>query len=166
MDPTDDVDIRFRGRHFYNDMTLMATQRIARQLKEDGYPEVYWIYGESGSGKTTLAINMAKCLGDEYFILSAYGTACWWDGYRQEDVVIIDDVDVSWLSLDLLKAYLDRRRESRVPVKGGTLYLTAKHVILTAVNAPLDVYKSAELQRRVRHVFRRGGEAEHFQPGL
>lgn len=131
------VDLRYPK--FFAKQVLTATRMKARQLSDQGYPEVYWLYGKTGSGKTTLAKQFAKCLGEDYFFCDETGSALWFDGYEQETVLIVDDVHPRWAKLDQLKSFTDRARESRIQVKGSMKYLSAEHVILTSCDHPMQV---------------------------
>lgn len=143
-------------RHFFEKRRLTSMMQQARLLSDTGYPEVYWLYGSTGCGKTSTAKSMAKCLSPTYFILNPYGngTNPWWDGYGGEKAVIIDDVDPKWINLDTMKDYTDRARESRIAIKGATTYLLAEHIIITCVQTAADLYRSEELNRRIRHTFK------------
>jgi len=139
---------------YWDKLTFRQARNVSRDLRKQGYPEVVWISGEPGAGKTRLAIQMAECLDKPYFILDATMDKAWWDGYENERIIIIEDVDPKWISLDQLKALLDRSRETRVPIKGGMTYLTAEWIFLTSVPLHQDLYMSNELNRRVRHSLR------------
>jgi Predicted ATPase (AAA+ superfamily) len=145
--------IEARYPRYFDKQMMKANRNYARTLCDQSYPEVYWLYGLSGCGKTTGAKAMAKCLGDTYFILDDVSSRTWWDGYEGEEVIICDDVTPQWMTLDFLKSLCDRARETRAPIKGRTTYITAKHILLTSVQSPRDLYSSDELNRRIRHQF-------------
>jgi len=150
----DIIDLRYPK--FMAKQQMTTARHYARQLSEQGYPEVFWLYGIPGSGKTTNSIKMSKCLTEDYFILDDNQGKIWWDGYAFQETVILDDVDPRWMTLDFLKSICDRARETRLPVKGSTTYLTAKFVFITSVDNPQNIYGSAELNRRVRHLIHVG----------
>lgn len=139
---------------YYERLERGLQKREAIELSEQGYPEVYWFFGVAGVGKTTTVKKIAKQLEDEYFLLDEVSGVCWWDGYEGEKCIIIDDVDPRWMKIDFLKSVTDRARETRGAIKGKVVYITARHVIITSVQHPHDLYASDELDRRIRHVFR------------
>jgi len=145
--------IELRYPRYFSKQLMTSSLMKARNLSQSGYPEVYWITGKSGSGKTTLAKAMAAQLTEssEYFILDPTADNLWFDGYNSEPVLIVDDVSPRWAKLDQLKSICDRARETRIPVKGGMMYLVAEHVILTSCSSCVDNYADAELARRIRH---------------
>lgn len=152
----DMLDLRYPK--FLAKQQMTCARFRARTLSQEGYPEVFWLFGAPGSGKTTTAIAMSKCVSDDYFVLDDNQGKVWWDGYGYQEAVILDDVDPKWIHLDFLKAVTDRARETRLPIKGSTSYLTAKFVFLTSVDHPQNIYGSAELSRRVRHLLHIGQE--------
>jgi len=151
--------IELRYPRFLAKQQMSCARHHARTLSQLGYPEVFWLFGPPGSGKTTTAIQMSKCLTDDYFVLDDNQGKVWWDGYGYQESVILDDVDPKWIQLDFLKSITDRARETRLPIKGSTAYLTAKFVFLTSVDNPQNIYGSAELNRRVRHLLQIGQDA-------
>lgn len=87
--------------------------------------ENYWICGPSGCGKSSKVRR-------DYPTFYSKGTNKWWDGYRHEDVVLVDDFDPShaWLARDL-KVWTDYYRFP-AEVKGGSMVIRPKIVIVTS----------------------------------
>ena len=107
---------------------------------------IYW--GPSGTGKTRLARQLA---GEDVYIKNP--NTKWWDGYRGQQNVIIDEfrgrIDVSYLLL-----WLDRYKCS-VEIKGSSLPLCAINFWICSNMDPstwypeLDADSYGALKRRV-----------------
>nr|AXL64564.1 replication associated protein [Duck associated cyclovirus 1]AXL64566.1 replication associated protein [Duck associated cyclovirus 1] len=91
--------------------------------------EVLVFYGASGTGKSRRA---AELCGSESTYYKPRGK--WWDGYANQDNVIIDDF-YGWLSFDEFLRIADRY-PCRVEVKGGFAEFTSKRIIITSNQAP------------------------------
>lgn len=91
--------------------------------------ENYWYYGPTRTGKTHAATQFAEERGLKWWIKD---TNKWWDGYQGEDVVIIDEVgpDASAFT-QLFKKWGDRHVIT-AEIKGGTMDIRPKHVIITS----------------------------------
>ena len=89
----------------------------------------YWIHGESGAGKTRS-------------VLAAYPDCyikprnSWWDGYQQEEVVVVDDLDKFDVKLGgKLKHWADfapfvaERKGGSIRIRPGKLIVTSQYTI-------------------------------------
>lgn len=108
-------------------------------------PIIMWIYGPSGTGKTLFATKVAKT----FYVKD--GTQ-WWDGYEQQDAIIIDDFDGKWPFRDLLRL-LDRY-PYQGQVKGGYVKINSPYIIITCDRHYESVFldktdhELSQLQRR------------------
>jgi len=118
-------------------------------------PIVYWFFGNSGTGKT-YAATMGH--GKSFYIKD--GTQ-WWNNYKGEDVIVIDDFDGHWPYRDLLRL-LDRY-PYQGQTKGGYTWITSKAIIITCEFGPAMYYTNenelAQITRRLT-----GGIRQFFLP--
>lgn len=86
----------------------------------------FWICGHSGCGKS-------KYVRDTYPVFYSKGMNKWWDGYVDEDVVLLDDFDPK--HAEFLSYYLKIWSDHYVfnaEVKGGMLKIRPKTIIVTS----------------------------------
>jgi len=95
-----------------------------------------WITGESGSGKSYYARTAEK---RENIYLKMMNK--WWDGYRDEPVVILDDMapDHNYIAY-YLKIWLDRYAYMG-EVKGGVMAMRPSKIIITSQYTIEEVFK-------------------------
>ena len=107
--------------------SLLENKRLYAKL--DAVPKIiprkcFWIYGEPRVGKS-YCVRMA-------FDVYEKPMNKWWDGYADEDVVLIDDFDKHGACLGhYIKIWADNYRFT-AEVKGGTIIPTYKKLIITS----------------------------------
>lgn len=110
---------------------------------------VYW--GKPGVGKTRRAYD--EC--DDLYVLSlGDGQTLWWDGYRGQKGILLDDFDGQAIQFRFLLRLLDGYPMS-LPVKGSFTYKAWSHVYITSNVEPQQWYPSqdyAPLERRIQVV--------------
>jgi len=121
--------------------------------------EVLWYYGPTGSGKT-------RCAFDAH--PTAYfkpPTNKWWDGYENNECVIIDDYRCDFSTFaDLLRLF--DRYPLQVEYKGGFTQFNSKVIIITTPRSPQMTWANRtdeqmqQLLRRITEVKRFGPEEE------
>lgn len=106
-------------------------------------PKVHWFWGGTGTGKTRTAFESSE---------SCYikdGTK-WWDGYFQQESIIIDDFDGQWPYRDLLRL-LDRYPYSG-QVKGGYVKVNSPNIYITCEHKPDHFWEDTELAQVLRRI--------------
>ena len=98
--------------------------------------EVIYITGNSGSGKTTYAKMIAEKTGS-YFISGSSNDFL--EGYKGEDVIILDDLRGSCISASDLFKMLDNNTGSLVKSRYRNKFLECKKIIITSV-LPIDEF--------------------------
>ncbi|AIF76266.1 Rep [Bat associated cyclovirus 13] len=107
---------------------------------------IYW--GPPGSGKSRRALEEANSLGSSVYYKPR---GLWWDGYEQQDSVIIDDF-YGWIKYDELLKICDRY-PYKVQVKGSFQEFTSKYIFITSNTDIYSWYKfpgyeTAAIERR------------------
>ena len=118
----------------------VMARRSNRQLQK---VKVYVFYGSTGLGKTYSAINIfCNNVDDQYYILNTPSDKrgkLWFDGYKGQETLIIDDFSASVCSMEYLKRLLDVY-PMQVEVKGSQTHACWTTVIITSNIAPRDWY--------------------------
>jgi len=108
-----------------------------------GPQEVHLYWGPTGSGKSKTVFDFVE--GKDYYLKAP--TTKWWDGYRGQEIVIVDEfrglVEVS----HLLK-WLDRY-PCAVEVKGCQVFLNTKIWYFTSNLEISDWYKELDIETKL-----------------
>lgn len=128
-------------------------------------PVVRWIYGDTGTGKSRYVHTYCAEAGKTLFV--AHDTAKWWDGYEQQDVVLIDDMRASFCRFSDFLRLIDRYPRD-VEVKGGFVPLNSDFFI-TSQYPPTAVYNSEsrsgedirQLLRRITRITKKSWPPNH-----
>lgn len=120
-------------------------QRLKEVLYTDRTecPEVHWRWGASGTGKTRFCIERHP----NHYIKD--GTI-WWDGYEQQEAIIIDDFDGRWNYRDLLRL-LDRYKYQG-QTKGGYIKINSPFIYITCEYPPEHFWSENELDQVTRRL--------------
>ena len=131
MDIPSDVYVRY----YRTLKTIAADHQVPLPIERTC--KVFW--GPTGTGKSRTAWEQAGP--------SAY-TKCprtkWWDGYRDQESVIIDEFRGA-IDISHLLRWLDRYPVN-VEIKGGTVALNAKYFWITSNIHPLRWYEGLDLE--------------------
>lgn len=109
-----------------------------------------WHWGPSGYGKSSSVRALFK---DVYFKMKNK----WWDQYRHEEVVVIDDIDPSHENKfgAFLKEWTDHY-PFRAETKGSTIMIRPKHFIVTSQYQIFQVFQDPKtveaLERRFKSI--------------
>ena len=120
--------------------------RAEHQVKPtalDGTLDNLWIYGPPGSGKTSMAFELYP---DAYL----KGLNKWWDGYDNQEVVIIDDMDPFHKTLTQEFKVWSHHYPFPAETKGGSLCIRPKKIIVTS-NYRIDEIWEDETTREALH---------------
>ena len=119
--------------------------------KQETLPELtnLWYVGESGTGKSRLARESNP---------GAYIKNCnkWWDGYNDEEVVIVEDIDNNHEVLGHhIKLWTDHYPFT-AEIKGGSKVIRPKQIIFTSNFDISEIFLKPEhhlpLQRRIKTI--------------
>lgn len=140
---------------FHRGLEALWQQLFNEPRNREENVNVVVLWGPTGTGKTKRAYELASRLQEQqglgYFVKPSFNT--WWDGYKGEKVVIIDEYSGQW-NIDYMLLALDRY-PLKVEVKNGTVNLAASIIIITSNIPPAEWYinasleKKAALQRRI-----------------
>jgi len=146
--PMDQREKGAKGSEFWNEVKEKAVNGQLEELPSKVYLQMYrtlvavqkdhmkkcaplaettgeWWYGPSGSGKSKTA---RETYPDAYI----KGVNKWWDGYRGEEVVIIEDLDKYNVSMGGdLKRWCDHY-SFPAEIKGGGMNIRPKKIIITS----------------------------------
>lgn len=140
---------------YHRGIQEFATTLSCRHRTGTTDPEIMWWFGPTGTGKSR-----------ECFAL--YPTAYvkmnnkWWDGYRGEETVIIDDYRPDMCPFSHLLRILDRY-PMRVETKGGSAPLTATRFIITTTGRP-EVLWATRTEEDLGQLLRRLSSIVEFLP--
>jgi len=116
-------------------------------------PDVYWYWGATGTGKS-------RACHEQYpdaFWYTEYGSGQWWDGYRGQSAVILDDIRPESFQYRFLLRLFDRY-PLRVGIKGSTIPFTSNVIVVTAPKPPEEFFENyinediGQLTRRLKEV--------------
>lgn len=101
--------------------------RLARMIDRDPDvpPTVIWRWGMAGAGKT-------RYIGREHKSTFVKDSHLWWDGYLQQEAIIIDDFNpLKWDFRDLLRLldrypYRGQIKGAYVPINSPFIYITCE----------------------------------------
>lgn len=106
-------------------------------------PKVFWRWGLAGTGKTRYCIEKHT---DHY----VKDNTIWWDGYKQNEAVIIDDFDNN-IPFRVLLRILDRYKMP-IQVKGGYTQLNSPYIYITCEYPPEHYWCGNELEQIKRRL--------------
>nr|AJD07568.1 replication-associated protein [Sewage-associated circular DNA molecule] len=141
--------------------------RTLKEIAKDHMPQVpdatelpgEWFYGPAGTGKSRAA-------REENPVAYAKPLNQWWDGYQDEPVVIVDDMDPFHKSLAYEFKMWGDRYAFVAPIKGGALRIRPTKVIVTSQYMPEEIWEDAATLEAINRRFklRRFGSDELDRP--
>lgn len=131
------------------------------RLPKPRHISTLWYYGDTGTGKTARAKLACHEMGLTLFEKKSE-TKQWWDGYRGEQAILLDDFRGSDMSFHSFLQLTDpfRSPSMKVQVKGGTVDLRATYFFVTSPKHPIETWKCLrkdfndwrQLQRRLMRI--------------
>lgn len=111
---------------------------------EEGWRDVkvVCLWGKTATGKSRRVreeLNEAKLTRKRITGLNKGPNGIWWDGYIDQQVVILEDIDGSWMTITALLSVLDGY-DCLLPTKGGFADAKYEIVICTSNLHPKDWY--------------------------
>lgn len=142
-----EIEAELLVKHFH---TLLKLEAIFATPYESKSCRGIWIFGEPDSGKSHLA---REFYGDSLFIKMQNK---WWDGYRGERNVLLDDFDSPAFG-HLLKIWADKWKHFG-EIKGSTVAMQYRTFIITSNYLPEELWPSDDqlrvaIRRRFRFIF-------------
>ena len=162
-------DVRVAGEYFgqwcrYNRSFDRYRRLLAAQEDAEGrgqpQVEVYW--GPTGTGKSHKAQAQAGPLAYWLPPPNQRGGALWWDGLCGQDVLVIDDFDGEWITVNIFLRLCDRY-PLLLPTKGGFTSARFSRIYITSNTAPRDwFHRISGTDARRDAVLRRISSIEHL----
>lgn len=106
-----------------------------------------WLHGKPGTGKSRFAFN-------EFLDFYPKNANKWWDGYKDQEVVILDDLGKTH---DVLGYHLKRWTDRYAcigEIKGGSIPLNYKNFIVTSNYTIEEIWNDPEMQAALNRRFR------------
>lgn len=130
----DDIDPDIYIRHYSTLKKIRDDHILDRDLEDILSLDHEWFWGESGSGKSFTARN-------RYPDAFLKGCNKWWDGYRGQDVVLIEDFDKKHDVLcHHMKIWADRY-PFPAEVKGSSIKIRPLKIIVTSNYHPESIWQ-------------------------
>lgn len=105
-----------------------------------------WIYGAAGVGKS-------RFVRDNYEAFYYKMANKWWDGYKREEIVLMEDIDPSHHFLGHhIKIWSDRYA-FLAENKGGALYIRPRKFIITSQYHPNDIWQDTPTREAILRRF-------------
>jgi len=109
----------------------------------DQPPKVFWRWGLAGTGKTRYCIEKHP---DHYI----KDNTPWWDGYTQQEAIIIDDFDNTIPYRTLLR--MIDRYQYPAQVKGSYVQVNSPYIYITCEFSPYRYWQGNELAQVLRRL--------------
>jgi hypothetical protein len=128
---------------------------ILKRIQRTNFTKGIWLFGKTGTGKTISAEHIIKTQYKSHFTLS-YGDYAreWWDGYKHEEVLFINEFRGQVKYNDLLN-FVDGS-DFKCCWRGlGPIHFNSKCVIITSPYRPEEIYKNQDSVDSLEQLLRR-----------
>jgi len=125
---------------YHKGITALQTSLLKHRTEP---PYVEWRWGLAGVGKTRFPV-------EKHPVHYIKDGSLWWDGYSQQEAIIIDDFDGKWPFRDLLRL-LDRY-QYQGQYKGGYVPIASPFIYITAEFPPVHYWSGNELAQVLRRL--------------
>lgn len=123
---------------YARNLDYIYNQELRKKVHVDTTDKHLWYYGETGTGKSR------KARGDNPNAYVKLPTK-WWDGYRNHEVVIIEDLDVKHDYMGyFLKVWADRYPFPVETKGGGGFNIRPRLIIVTSNWHPKDIWSDEQ----------------------
>jgi len=132
---------------YYHGLERLIQQASKNRDRNDP-PTTIWLWGKTGVGKTKFVYDNFP----EAEIYSKDGSK-WWDGYHQQQCILVDDFDGAWPFRDFLR-FTDRYAYPG-QTKGGYVKINSPFIIITCEHPPQHFWNEndlAQVLRRFQHI--------------
>jgi len=148
----DEIAVNMPGIYHQYSRTLSKVEDIAMRKKfRTEMTKGFWLWGETGTGKSHHAYK--DFTPETHYVLNVQDKG-WWEGYKQQETVIINEFRGQIPYGELLDL-VDRWPKS-VPRRGrDPLPFTSKRVIITSSLPPDDVYCNISIADSLKQLERR-----------
>lgn len=121
-------------------------QRLAgmRMQHRTNKPKIVWLWGPSGVGKTRMVMT------EHQSVYIKDGTR-WWDGYTQQEAILLDDFDGNNVNYRDFLRLLDRN-PYRGETKGSYVPINSPYIYITCEHHPSEYWKDNELHQVMRRL--------------
>lgn len=137
--------------------TWIKYEKLSNRIREANLenmpkpkPHVMLIYGETGTGKSKIAHIIGEYIETNPFTLT--GNVKWWDGYKGQECIIMDDYEGNMPEKEFLQ--LTDKYRFRAEIKGGFTYIIAKCIIITCNNIDWYLNGTNQLKRRIDYIIK------------
>jgi len=141
----------------YSSLKRIRVDNVIPPERENITVNVYW--GKSGIGKTRRAWHEAKALTTDVYVKNP--NTKWWDGYRGQQVVLIDEF-VGRIDISYILKWLDRYPDI-VEVKGYSTPLLATTFFITSNVDPTEWYNEINREQKNGLLRRLGNVGEMLE---
>lgn len=143
------IDDPFLFHQYGRTLTKLEDIRLSKTFRTE-MTKGYWYFGPTGTGKSHVALKNYN--PDEIYIVP--NDNGWWDGYKQQKVVVLNDfrgkIEYNELLQMVDKWPYSVKRRNRCPIP-----FTSETVIITSSLRPDEVYHRREDEDSLEQLYRR-----------